>query len=396
MTTVKNFRALADSWVAYHLAVGFVHLYVYFDDPAELKAIDLMARFPEARLTCVPHDAALRAAWATLPQMDDRILRLATTEVQTRQQLNARHALGRAVALRLDWLVHIDADELFYPGPACDAAAHFGALSKAGVATFCYLNHEAVPERHGIEDPFREVSLFKRSLEVVPRTERAQAALGIWQARQEGSFFYYYDNGKAAVRVAPEARPLSVHEWLPGKSEDMASWYSNMRDNWPGRGELGKIVKYRDSDACILHYPCYNSDALWIRWKRGNDNCASFFACTAHAPAMAAVSDRPLLSLIYRCACARALTDRLGGRENPPPLHAQVCRAADAAHARGGEASAREVVRRLFEERVMLTDAREAEEQQRAGVCERFRAPARILAKSSTSNPRGAARDAPS
>ena len=41
---------------------------------------------------------------------------------------------------------------------------------------------------------------------------------------------------------------------------------------------------------------------------------------------------------------------RLRGKEEPPPLHAQVCAAADAAAARGGERAARGTVRRFFEE----------------------------------------------
>ena len=63
------------------------------------------------------------------------------------------------------------------------------------------------------------------------------------RSRQEGSFFYYYDNGKAAVRVHPDARPLSVHEWLPGTREGMEKWFSNMKTPWAGRGSLGSVVK---------------------------------------------------------------------------------------------------------------------------------------------------------
>lgn len=344
VTTVKDFRHLADSWVSYHLAIGFVHLYIYFDDPDELSSINPGSRFSAAQLTCVPHDAKLRREWAKLKRIEPRTLKLAESEVQTRQQLNARHAIGLALARgNIDWLLHIDADELFYPGSKIDAATHFGGLNQAGVATFCYQNHEAVPERHGIIDPFKEVSLFKRSLELVKHTQEAQIAVDFWQCRQDGMFFYYYDNGKAAVRVSEDARPLSVHEWLPGSAEGMEAWYSNMATPWAGRGELGGIVKYMKSEAAILHYPCYNVDALWIRWKRGNDNY------------------------------------RLGGREDPPPLHAMVCRAANAAHAQGGEAAARKVVTKLFEEQVMLTDQGELERQQRSGVCERIRAPMRLL-----------------
>jgi hypothetical protein len=83
---------------------------------------------------------------------------------------------------------------------------------------------------------------------------------------------------------------------------------------------------------------------------------------------------------VWRGRVRVPLADRLGGREQPPPLHAQVCRAADAANARGGESAARQTVRRFFDERVMLTDGSEVEAQLRAGVCERVRGPSRLLA----------------
>jgi hypothetical protein len=55
-----------------------------------------------------------------------------------------------------------------------------------------------------------------------------------------------------------------------------------MRSLWADRGQLGEVVKYMASDAAILHYPCYNAEALWVRWKRRNDNCEAA-AATPHA-----------------------------------------------------------------------------------------------------------------
>ena len=73
---------------------------------------------------------------------------------------------------------------------------------------------------------------------------------------------------------------------------------------------------------------------------------------------------------------------RLRGKEEPPPLHAQVCAAADAAAARGGERAARGTVRRFFEEQVMLTDPRDIEYQVAAGACTRIDLPVTLLRKS--------------
>ena len=254
-----------------------------------------------------------------------------------------------AVERGLDWLLHIDGDELFYPGTAGtdrnSACAHFAELSRLNVSTFCYMNHEAVPERDGITNAFRDVTLFKRCLETIEPSADAQVALDAWQARQEGSFFYYYDNGKAAVRVHPNAKPLSVHEWLPGTPEGLGAWFSNMREPWQGRGPLAQVVRHMPSiDACILHYPCCSSDSLWARYSRGNSNY------------------------------------RLASIEQPPPLHAEVSKAVRAAIAYGGEPAGREAARALFEQKVMLGDEGEVTRQLQAGVCTRIDAAQQVLA----------------
>ena len=165
VSTVKDVDQSAVSWCRYHLSVGFEHLYLYFDDPSEHQAMltTLHAHFSSDVLTLVPHDASLLKEWSALPGVE-ALLPRAATEVQTRQQLNARHAMALAVSRGLDWLLHIDADELFDPGVSGDPLAiskvckHFADLEDAGVETFCYVNFEAVPEAHGVTDPFREVS----------------------------------------------------------------------------------------------------------------------------------------------------------------------------------------------------------------------------------------------
>ena len=186
------------------------------------------------------------------------------------------------------------------------------------------------------------MTLFKRFIELLPKSEAASAAVGLWQDRHHGCFFYYYDNGKAAVRVRSNARPLSVHEWLPGSAEGMEHWHSNIRDTWDGRGNLGQVVKYTESSARILHYPVYSHHALWQRYLGGNDRYT------------------------------------LAGRQEPPPFHHRVSHEAHEAFKHGGSAAAEQTVRRLFEQKVMLNED-DATEQIEAGVCERIRAPQRLL-----------------
>eukprot|EP00793_Prasinoderma_coloniale_P005707 PRCOL_00004181-RA len=312
-------RGCADSlarWAAYHLAAGFAQCHCYMDDPGE--AADAAARMRArgvraavvgaastaptiADVLVVPCDAELRHEWRALPNY----ARLAAycelkadgrraEEVQARQELNAAHAAKRALCMGRDWLLHIDADELFYIADAAalgvggngrnggagarssdssPVAAHFAALSAAGVTTYVYKNLEGVPEvlatdangGDGDGDFFDAVTLFRRSPGDVygtqvgvggssPLDAKRLQRVEYWRARTpHRQFFLGYDNGKAAVRLADGVVPLSVHEWLPPSAEDLVRGAHNV----PGL-DTGGALRYDPAVAagapCVLHF----------------------------------------------------------------------------------------------------------------------------------------------
>jgi len=297
VTTLKvpaNARGVAvvDSWVQWHLGIGFTHLFLFFDElpeeagakaavgPASSStAADATAAaalppplgtvgHPAAkallaepafagRVTVLAARAPQLAAWqaAKCPGWSPATERF-LGEVPTRQCLNAETALAFAAAHGLDWLLHLDIDELFYPGPAqplptagqgdggCGAGAagggggggisddgedggggggsgalgpfshvarvgaHFAALDAEGVGCMTYMNHEGVPETEdspaeaGDGDYFRSVTLFRRHHFAVPLTPQARAAMAFWEGRtRHGQYLLVYDCGKSACRV---------------------------------------------------------------------------------------------------------------------------------------------------------------------------------------------------
>eukprot|EP00976_Prorocentrum_cordatum_P007021 140117-Prorocentrum_minimum.AAC.1 len=67
----------------------------------------------DARVATIPCDARHRDRWRALalwPKLGPHV----ANEVQARQELNAEHAADRAAQDNVDWLLHMDADELFY------------------------------------------------------------------------------------------------------------------------------------------------------------------------------------------------------------------------------------------------------------------------------------------
>lgn len=107
---VSTVKAPADkvlAFVAHHLSLGASHLWLYFDDPADL------ARAAVAQLPSVTATACDDAHWTRLKGRPDRH--------QNRQTKNAQAAWK---ACPLPWLGHIDVDEFLWPrAPVADILA---------------------------------------------------------------------------------------------------------------------------------------------------------------------------------------------------------------------------------------------------------------------------------
>ena len=137
------------------------------------------------------------------------------TEVPARQQLNADYALLKAAEDGVDWLIHLDADELFYLAPPLTLHEHFSHLNRDKVGSIIYMNHEAVPEQtETTGDYFSQISLFRRNFNSIAYNNQSQKCIDYWRSKtKHHQYMISYDNGKAATRVVPGARAVGVHAW---------------------------------------------------------------------------------------------------------------------------------------------------------------------------------------
>jgi hypothetical protein len=127
VTTLQGAGSVLESFLRYHLALGFSRLYLFFDDPAD-RAIEIARRLDDGRITILMAGTELDAEWRECVQYGHYSPHL-RTEVMARQCLNVEVAVQYALADRLDWLLHIDADEMFHC-PGQDAGTHFARLAK--------------------------------------------------------------------------------------------------------------------------------------------------------------------------------------------------------------------------------------------------------------------------
>lgn len=284
VTTLRNAGRMLDSFIAYHLAIGFSHIFLFFDDPADP---DLPRMRAHPSVTAFAHNESLRESWKALSQYETQGAFI-DREVMARQVLNAELAMGKARDMSFDWLLHIDSDELFY-SPHQSATEHFASLSGQNFDTMNYPNFEAVPEQDDIGDVFREIDLFKPPAHL---TRFSPAAIRLLQATPQllPNFFHFYASGKSAVRLAAkDMRPMGVHDFIRADG------------HYPGT---------RSTRHFILHYACCGFENFWTKyvtlgrfpdqWWNAYDIVVSIGPFHLQARDVVAKGDRDAAKAFYR------------------------------------------------------------------------------------------------
>lgn len=197
-------------WLDYHRRLGFSDFIILFDDPDD-PSIGMVQGMQG--VMAVPVDDRVRGRWRSLrhwPECGGHV----DDTVGARQMLNIEHGFNLALEAGLDWLLHIDIDELFFPR-STDLSGHVSLLADTGKDAAAYYNYEAIPETFQVENCFREVTLFKKPAKMLQHQGIPRA--GLWP--RERRYFNFYNNGKSMVRVSAGAYPLGAHRWAHARRE---------------------------------------------------------------------------------------------------------------------------------------------------------------------------------
>lgn len=204
ITTVRDPGVCLESFIRYHLALGIAHIYIFFDDPED-PAIQVALQFSD--VTAIPNDEALQVQQALGNVLYPKYGPHVGYEVMARQILNVETAIQLALDQGMDWILHIDGDELFYPGQMM-ALDWFDQVSD-DIFQVTFLNHEAAPEVFEVEDYFRDVTLFKKN----PAALEPGLCTEFQRVSGKSQYFLAYQNGKSAARMHPTLLPNSVHSF---------------------------------------------------------------------------------------------------------------------------------------------------------------------------------------
>jgi hypothetical protein len=255
VTTLRNPGSSLDSFLRYHFAIGFSHFFLFFDDSQD-PSIPTARKY--RRVSIIRNDARLQRKWATtkIATTNPGFYEFLESEFKVRQTLNVEIAIDLARKKKVDWLLHIDCDELFYSFHG-NAREHFQTLADRKLNNVVYANYEGIPEAVNIDDYFQRVTLFKRNFFLDPRLRlNARQRTVIRQVRQiPEHLFLFYANGKSAARVTSGLQPDGGHRFTYQKP--VAEKFATRRKTEP-------VIC---NDAVILHYPCCSFKSFWSKYK---------------------------------------------------------------------------------------------------------------------------------
>ncbi|KAK3039636.1 hypothetical protein RJ639_027227 [Escallonia herrerae] len=133
-------------------------------------------------------------------------------ELFVKQSLNMEMAIVMAREAGMDWIIHLDTDELLHPAGAREYSLR-QLLSEvpANVDMVVFPNYESSVERDDIKDPFGEVSMFKKNYDHLPK----DTYFGNYKEATRGNpnYFLTYGNGKSVARIQDHLRPNGAHRW---------------------------------------------------------------------------------------------------------------------------------------------------------------------------------------
>ena len=168
------------------------------------------------------HDHNLKERYKRIPEFKDFEAQIDRVVVY-RQCLNVNIALESAIADRVEWLIHVDADELIaFPNRSCSLKSFLNSLPKE-IDSFVFPSMEAIPDKMELDYYFRDVRYFKQSPYILTFHQLDRLMHG-WRERG-GKFplFNAHIQGKSAFRVSnfnEVFTPYSVHEFVPYRWAD--------------------------------------------------------------------------------------------------------------------------------------------------------------------------------
>lgn len=225
VTTIKATRQETMDFINYHNNIGIDYLYMFFDDPND----EVISHIHFSNVICIRCD---ENHWRSIGCTS-------THSIETRQTKNANLALQWMKEIGVDWVTHIDSDELIYTKRSLHKA--ISSLEES-IDYLILPPKESVPTKLNYKLPYRQINLFK----VLPNEDQLANVINN-NVLFEGEYFRGHTSGKSFTKVSANISSLGIH--------------------CPIFSDTNNINSIILNDASVLHFDCYDPASWSNKWS---------------------------------------------------------------------------------------------------------------------------------
>ncbi|KAH9679721.1 glycosyltransferase-like KOBITO 1 [Citrus sinensis] len=217
-------------WIFYHKVIGVSNFFLFVEGKAASPAVSkVFESIPGVKVIYRTRELEEQQAKSRIwneTWLSSFFYKPCNYELFVKQSLNMEMAIVMARDAGMDWIIHLDTDELIHP-----AGAREYSLRQLLSDVPSNVDMESCIERDDIKEPFSEVSMFKKNYDHLPK----DVYFGNYReaARNNPNYFLTYGNGKAAARVQDHLRPNGAHRW---------------------HNYMKNPIEIKMDDAAVLHY----------------------------------------------------------------------------------------------------------------------------------------------
>ncbi|KAL2923441.1 hypothetical protein RDABS01_014932 [Bienertia sinuspersici] len=203
-------------WIFYHKFIGITSFFLFVEGKAAshdasnvLKSISGVKVIPRTKE--LEEQQAKSRIWNET-WLANFFYKPCNNELFVKQTLNMEMAIAMARDAGMEWIFHLDTDELVHPAGTRDYSVRELLTDvPKDIDMIVFSNYESAVERDDIKEPFSEVSMFKKNFEHLPK----ETYFGHYKESTRGNpnYFLTYGNGKAAARIKDHLRPNGAHRW---------------------------------------------------------------------------------------------------------------------------------------------------------------------------------------
>ncbi|CAI9102891.1 OLC1v1001258C1 [Oldenlandia corymbosa var. corymbosa] len=203
-------------WMFYHKVIGVSNFFLFVEGKAASPAVSkVLESIPGVKViyrTKELEDQQAKSRIWNETWLSSFFYKPCNYELFVKQSLNMEMAIVMARDAGLDWIIHLDTDELLHPAGAREYSLRQLLLDvPSNVDMVIFPNYESSVERDDIKEPFTEVSMFKKNYDHLTK----DTYFGMYKEATRGNpnYFLTYGNGKSAARVQDHLRPNGAHRW---------------------------------------------------------------------------------------------------------------------------------------------------------------------------------------